>query len=96
MTNLQFATLLVGFVTLLLAVIGSSAWLNQRGLEKQMEAYRGEINAKLDAQTVKFNALDEKIALSQRVLESKLDALAERVANIERQLTQIFKPVLPR
>ena len=55
MNNIQFITVIIGFVTLLLAILGG-AWLNQRGLEKQMESFRAEINAELCAHKAELKA----------------------------------------
>ena len=69
MNNTQFIAVIIGFVSLLLAVLGG-AWLNQRGLEKQIEAFRAEMAARLDAQTAKLDALSERIGKIERQLEA--------------------------
>lgn len=77
MNTVQIIAVAVAFVSLLAAII-AGAWLNQRAIERQMEAFRHEIKAELSA-------------INQRIggVESKVD-------RIERQLDQIFKPVLPK
>lgn len=84
MNNVQFVAIIVGFVTLLLTIMGG-AWLNQRALERQMDAFRQEMAARFDSVNAKFDALNNRIA-----------ALEGRIDRIERQLEAIFKPALPR
>jgi uncharacterized membrane-anchored protein YhcB (DUF1043 family) len=77
MNNVQFATLIAGFVVLLASLWGG-AWMNQRALENQTRS--------LERQMDSFKA----------EIRAELKAMAEKVDRIERQLEQIFKPVLPR
>lgn len=89
--NLPYITAIIGFITLLLAIVGS-AWLNQRALERQMDAFRGEVKAEL-------KRLEEKLDLNLKQMNEKLDLnlkqMNERLSKIEEQLREIFKPVLP-
>lgn len=78
--NLPYITAIIGFITLLLAIVGT-AWLNQRALERQMDAFRGEIRAEL-------KRLEEKLDLNLKLINDRLN-------KIEEQLREIFKPVLP-
>ncbi len=103
MNNLQFATMIVGFIALLLSLWGG-AWLNQRGLERQMEAFRAEVKAELARMSEKVEhterQLSEKVDHIEQQLSAKVDhterQLTEKVARIERQLERIFQPVLPK
>ena len=48
MNNAQLIAIAVPFVILLGAIV-AGAWLNQRGLERQMDAFRSEIKAEIGA-----------------------------------------------
>jgi cell division protein FtsB len=84
MTTIQVISAAVAFVSLLAAII-AGAWLNQRALERQIEAFRHEIKAEFAAVRAEIQAVNQRVA-----------SLESRVERIERQLDQIFKPVLPR
>ena len=95
MNNTQFITVILGFITLLLAILGG-AWLNQRGLEKQMESFRAEIKAELNAHKAELKAELQALRAEFVSLRAEFATLSERVTRIERQLEAIFKPVLPK
>lgn len=91
MGTVQIISVAIAFVSLLAAII-AGAWLNQRGLERQMEAFRHELKAEFASVRAEIQAVRAEVqAVNQRVA-----ALENRVERIERQLDQIFKPVLPK
>jgi hypothetical protein len=92
MNNVQLIMACVAFVSLLATILGG-AWINQRGLERQMDAFRSEIKAELSS--VK-NELKSEIGGIKNEMESRFDSVDSRIDRIERQLDQIFKPSLPR
>jgi len=72
----------VTIVALVLSIFGS-AWLNQRNNERLFESLKNEIKAEI--QTVRAEI---------QTLNAKIDALDVRISRIERQLEQLFKPML--
>ena len=92
MSNTQFA---IGLVSLILAIF-ASGWLNQRELERQMDAFRQEVNAKFDGFRAEVRARFDTANAKFDALNNRIANLEVRVERIERQLEAIFKPVLPR
>lgn len=84
MNNVQLIMASIAFVSLL-ATILAGAWLNQRGLERQMDAFRSEIKAE-------FSSVRAEI----QTVSNEIENVETRLDRIERQLDQIFKPVLPK
>lgn len=72
----------VTIVALVLSIFGS-AWLNQRNNERLFESLKNEIKAEI--QTVRAEI---------QTLDAKINALDVRISRIERQLEQLFKPML--
>ncbi len=72
----------VTIVSLVLSIFGSS-WLNQRNNERLIESLRGEIKAEF-----------QSVRAEMKTIETKIDAIDARVSRIERQLEQLFKPML--
>jgi chromosome segregation ATPase len=83
MNTVQLIIAVTGFISLLAAVI-AGAWLNQRAIEKQMEAFRNEMKAEFAAVRVEIQSVNTHVT-----------SIESRVERIERQLEAIFKPVLP-
>ena len=83
MNNAQLLMACVAFVSLLATILGG-AWINQRGLEKQMEAFRSEMNAQFQVVSNKIDGLEER-------LDQRFDNLESRVDRIERQFDTFFK-----
>lgn len=79
----------VTIVALVLSIFGSS-WLNQRNNEKLFESFRNEIKAEFQSVRAEIQTVRAEI----QTIETKIDALDVRVSRIERQLEQIFKPML--
>jgi uncharacterized protein Yka (UPF0111/DUF47 family) len=99
MNNTQLIIAAIAFVSLLLTIL-AGARINQRGLERQMDAFRNEMRAEIQAAAQR---LETRIGGAERNLESRINsvearlaALESRVDRIERPLGQIFKPTLPR
>ncbi len=84
MNTVQIIAVATAFISLLAAII-AGAWINQRGLEKQMEAFRLEMRAE-------FAAVRAEIA----TVRAEISAIGHRVERIERQIDAIYKPVLPK
>lgn len=72
----------IAIASLVLSIFGSS-WLNQRSNERLIETLRGEIKAEF-----------QSVRAEMKTLETKIDGLDVRVSRIERQLEQLFKPML--
>jgi uncharacterized protein YneF (UPF0154 family) len=83
MNNVQLVMACVAFVSLLATILGG-AWINQRGLEKQMEAFRSEVKAEL-------SALGHKMDARFDAIDQRFDNLESRVDRIERQFDTLFK-----
>ena len=74
-------------LALVLAIFGAS-WLNQRNIERLLDA-------RFDTVISEIKRLEQRIdALDQR-LSQLIDSLEQRVGRIERQLEALFKPALP-
>ncbi|MCY7376503.1 MAG: hypothetical protein LH472_11100 [Pyrinomonadaceae bacterium] len=78
----QTAMFVVAAASIVLSIFGS-AWLNQRSSERLIESLRGELKAEFLA-----------VRAEMKTLETKIDALDSRVSRIERQLEQLFAPML--
>ena len=76
MNTAQLITAAVAIVSVVGAII-AGAWLNQRALERQFEAFRNEVAAQFGT------------------VRAEIKAGNDRTERIERQLDQLFKPVLP-
>ena len=83
MNNAQLLMACVAFVSLLATILGG-AWINQRGLEKQMEAFRSEMKAEFQGLRGEMNARFDAI-------DQRFDNLESRVDRIERQFDTLFK-----
>jgi hypothetical protein len=99
MNNVQLIVAAVAFVSLLFTIL-AGAWLNQRGLERQMDAFRNEIKAQINEFKSEVSAqLSEfKSEANARfdVVDAQLGAIQSQVSRIDRQVEAIFKPVLPK
>ncbi len=85
----QLVTIAVPFVILLGAIVAGS-WINQRALERQIEAFRHEIKAEMTAMRAEVRA---EIA----PLRSNAEQLKQSVEKMERLFEAIFsKMVLPK
>ncbi|MGH9832600.1 MAG: hypothetical protein ACREBD_11835 [Blastocatellia bacterium] len=89
MTNWQ---LIITLAALVVAIFGAG-WLNQRAIERQMEAFRNEMGAFKDAITAEMTALRADVA----PVRAEVEQLKQSVAKIDRQFEAIFsKLVLPK
>lgn len=79
MNTVQIIAVAVAFISLLAAII-AGAWLNQRALERQMEAFRNGLKAEFASVRAEIQAVNQRIA-----------SMESRVERIERQLDQIFE-----
>jgi peptidoglycan hydrolase CwlO-like protein len=99
MNNVQLIVAVVAFVGLLFTIL-AGAWLNQRGLGRQMDSFRNEIKAQLNEFKSEFNAQisEFKSEANARfdVVDAQLGAIQNQVSRIDRQVEAIFKPVLPK
>lgn len=80
MTAIQLVIAVAGFISIIAGFIGG-AWINQRGLERQMEALRNEIKAELRAEIAP--------------LKAEMHALNEKVDRIDQIFQRMYQPVLP-
>jgi uncharacterized membrane-anchored protein YhcB (DUF1043 family) len=86
MNTIQLILAIVGFISLLAAVI-AGAWLNQRAVERQMESMRSE-----------FASFRQEIKAELRAeiapLRAEMHALNEKVDRIDRIFQQLYRPVV--
>jgi len=94
MTTIQLVISVAGFISLLAAIIGG-AWLNQRSIEKQMEAFRNEMRAE-------FASVRAEIATSRAELKGEIGTLRaeqiatrEKVDRIDQIFQRLYQPVIP-
>lgn len=87
MTTIQLVIAIVGFVSLLAAIV-AGAWINQRGVERQMEAFRNEVKAEL-------RAVEGKIAGEIGTLRAEQIATREIVSRIDQIFQRLYQPVVP-
>ncbi len=91
MNNVQLIVAVVAFVSLLLTTV-AGAWLNQRGLERQMDAFRNEVKAQLNEIKSEINARFDTIDARFDVVAAQLGALQNQVNRIDRQVEAISNP----
>jgi hypothetical protein len=82
MNTIQIIALVVTLVTVVGAVI-AGAWINQRAIERQMDAFRNEIRAEM-------LALRSDVRADIAPIRSDVSQLKMSVEKIERQLETIF------
>ena len=87
MTTIQLVIAVAGFVSIIAGFIGG-AWINQRGLERQMEVFRNEIKAEL-------RAVEGKIAGEIGTLRAEQIATREIVSRIDQIFQRLYQPVVP-
>ncbi len=87
--NINF---IIGLIGIILAIFGS-AWLNNQQLIKILTSHKDELNSRIDQLEKR---MDNRIDQLEKRLDDRFNALENRVDRIERQLEQIFKPVLPK
>lgn len=80
MTTIQIVLAVAGFISIVAGFLGG-AWINQRGLEKQMESFRNEIKAELRA------AIDP--------LRVEVHAVNEKVDRIDQIFRTLYQPIAP-
>jgi len=95
MNTAQIIAVATAFISLLAAIIGGG-WVNQRAIERQMEAFRNEIKAELGAFRGEMKGELAEVRGESGSIRSELRGVSDRLERIERQLDQIFKPVLPK
>lgn len=86
MNTIQLILAIVGFVSLLAAVV-AGAWLNQRAVERQIDSLRSE-----------FGSFRQEIKAELRAeispLRVEMHALNEKVDRIDRIFQQLYRPVI--
>ena len=87
--NINFVIALIGII---LAIFGS-AWLNNQQLVKILTSHKDELSSRIDQLEKR---MDNRIDQLEKRMDDRFNSLDNRVDKIERQLEQIFKPVLPR
>jgi CHASE1-domain containing sensor protein len=87
MNTVQLIAAVIAFVSLLAAII-AGAWINQRGLERQMEAFRNEIKAEL-------NAMRADIKGDIGELRAEVRAQGARIERIEKLIEPFVTLVAP-
>lgn len=87
MTTIQLVIAVAGFISIIAGFIGG-AWINQRALERQMDAFRNEIRAEMAT-------LRADVRADIAPIRSDIGQLKQSVEKIERQLEAIFKPIPP-
>ena len=87
--NINFVIALIGII---LAIFGS-AWLNNQQLIKILTSHKDELVNRIDQSEKR---MDDRLNQFEKRIDDRFNALENRVDRIERQLEQIFKPVLPK
>jgi Tfp pilus assembly protein PilO len=82
MNTIQIIALVVTLITVVGAVI-AGAWINQRAIERQMDAFRNEIKAEMAA-------LRADVRADIAPLSADIAQVKQSVEKIERQLEAIF------
>lgn len=100
MNNTQLFAIAIPFVILLGAIV-AGAWLNQRGLERQMDAFRSEIKAEIGAFESKVRAdiaiLRAEGREERAPLRADIEQVKKTVEKIDRQLEAIVsRLILPK
>jgi CHASE1-domain containing sensor protein len=99
MNNVQLVMAVIAFVSLLMTIL-AGAWINQRGLEKQMDSFRAEMKAEMGAMRSELQAEGQMTRSEMRAgFQSAADrnaAIESRVERIGRHFDAIFKPMLPK
>lgn len=83
MNNVQLIMASIAFVSLLATILGG-AWINQRGLENQMIAFRSEMKAE-------FQGLRGELSARFDAIDERFDHIEGRIDRIERQFDTMFK-----
>jgi septal ring factor EnvC (AmiA/AmiB activator) len=98
-TTAIIITVSIGFATLIFSIFGAS-WLNMRQLSLLMEQNEKRETERYTSLEQRISDLekriDERFTSLEKRIEDRFASLETRVDRIERQLEQIFKPVLPR
>lgn len=100
MNTTQIVSIAIPFVILLSAIV-AGAWLNQRGLEKQMDAFRSEIKAEIGAFKSELRAdiaiLRAEGREESAPLRTDVEQVKKTVERIDRQLEAIVgRLILPK
>jgi peptidoglycan hydrolase CwlO-like protein len=95
MTTIQLVIAGASFIIVIIAAIIAGAWVKQRGWERQIEAFRSEMNSFRNEMKAEIRAEIAKVIGEVGTLRVEQTATREKVDRIERQLDAIFKPVLP-
>jgi hypothetical protein len=86
MNTIQLILAIVGFISLLAAVV-AGAWLNQRAVERQIDSLRSE-----------FSSFRQEIKAELRAeitpLRVEMHALNDKVDRIDRVFQQLYRPVI--
>ena len=109
MNTIQLILAIIGFVSLLAAVI-AGAWLNQRAIERQIDALRNEMRAEVGSLRnemrgevgslrSEFGSFRQEIKAELRAeiapLRAEMHALNEKVDRIDQIFQHLYQPVLP-
>ncbi len=95
MTTIQLVIAGASFIIIIIAAIIASAWVKQRGQERQIDAFRSEMNSFRNEMKAEIRAEIAKVIGEVGTLRAEQTATREKVDRIERQLDAIFKPALP-
>jgi predicted PurR-regulated permease PerM len=87
--NINFVIALIGII---LAIFGS-AWLNNQQLIKILTAHKDELSGRMEQME---RRLDNRIDQLEKRFTDRFAILENRIEKIDRQLEQIFKPILPK
>ena len=93
MNNTQLFAVAIPFVIMLGALV-AGAWLNQRGLERQMDAFRNEIKAEIGAFKIEIRS---ELKTELAPLRADVEQVKKTVEKIDRQLEAIVsRLILPK
>jgi hypothetical protein len=78
MNTVQIIAVATAFISLLAAII-AGAWINQRAIEKQMDAFRNEIKAEMNALRADVRADIEPLKRTIEKIDRQLEAVFSRL-----------------
>lgn len=86
---------IIGAATFLLALRGGN-WWNQKFLERIMNESDEKFTARIESLRAEIRAITDKLDARFDLLNEKIQILDRRVAALENDLRQFFRPIGPR
>jgi CII-binding regulator of phage lambda lysogenization HflD len=93
--TLTIITTIIAAASFILAVFGAT-WLNNRMLKNYLDAKFETVTAEFKSVRAEMTAMQSNLMGEIKVLTTRVTSVESALARIDRQLEQIFKPVLPK